>query len=217
MVAHAPDQPEWPQALPGFEHIARKWDSANGVCVARILPGEFYVTRSDEVITTVLGSCVSACIRDPDTQVGGMNHFMLPGDNGKQADSAHDMHSLETRYGIAAMEQLINEILKLGSRKHRLEVKLFGGGKVMAMELASIGKRNIEFVRGFVRMEGLAVAAEDLGGPQPRKIKFFPQTGKVMVRRLPTMQSQAVAAQDKSYASTLGNNKEIPGAIELFD
>lgn len=212
----APDRQQWPEALPAFRDIARSWDSAHDLCSARILPGEFYVTRSDEMITTVLGSCVSACIRDPDTGVGGMNHFMLPGDSGKPHDKWGGEDSLVTRYGVAAMETLINEILKQGSRRNRLELKLFGGGRVLAMDTMNVGQRNIDFVRSFVDMEGMLVAAEDLGGPYPRKVNFFPRSGKVMVKRLRSLQNRTVAAQEKQYESTLGA-KEIPGEIDLFD
>lgn len=216
MSSHSLDRQEWPEALPAFCHIARQWNAKFGLCAARILPGEFYVTRNNEIITTVLGSCVSACIRDPDTGVGGMNHFMLPGDNGRQHGQWGGAGCLVTRYGVAAMETLINEIIKQGSRKNRLELKLFGGGAVLQMEKNKIGQRNIDFIRDFARAEGMAVAAEDLGGPWPRKVKFFPRSGKVMVRRLHSLQVQTVVAQEKKYETTLGN-KEIPGEIDLFD
>ena len=118
---------QWPEVLPGFGHISRIWDSTQNLCASKILPGEYYVTCHDEIITTVLGSCVSACIRDPSTGVGGMNHFMLPGDTTKRLDQWAGRDSLATRYGIAAMETLVNDILKLNARKSRLELKLFGG------------------------------------------------------------------------------------------
>lgn len=215
MCALAVDAQGWPQALPAFKHIARQWDAKLGMCAARILPGEFYVTRGEEVITTVLGSCVSACIRDPDTGVGGMNHFMLPGDNGARHDQWSGLGCLETRYGVAAMENLINEVLKQGSRKSRLQLKLFGGGKVMAMEANNVGQRNIDFVTNFVSAEGMTVASKDLGGPWPRKVKFFPRTGKVMVKRMEPLQCQSVLEQEKQYESTLGS-REAPGEIDLF-
>ena len=183
--------------------------------MTKILPGEYYVTTQNEIVTTVLGSCVSACIRDPVTGVGGMNHFMLPGDaatslNGWGTDK------LETRYGIAAMENLINDVLKQGSRKNRLEVKLFGGGRILDMNVNDVGDRNISFARDFVIAEGLEIAAEDLGGPHPRKVNFFPRTGKVMIRRLRSVQKQSVAESERQYAQTL-DAKPDSGDIELFD
>src|SRR5262245_58243890 len=111
--------------VPGFEHIQQSFDSSIGQWAAKILPGEYYVTRGDEAITTVLGSCISACIRDPISGAGGMNHFMLPEDSGgPQAGNKwlDPVAGLATRYGSHAMESLINGLLKLGSRRERLEV-----------------------------------------------------------------------------------------------
>lgn len=201
--------------LPGFDHISRIWNSQEELCVSRILPGEYYVTRHDEIITTVLGSCVSACVRDLDSGVGGMNHFMLPGNTGKSMDTWGGKDCLATRYGIAAMENLINDILKQGAQKTRLEVKLFGGGKVMAMEINRVGERNAQFAQEFVRTEGLLSVAEDLGGPFPRKVNYYPKTGKVLVRRLRALQKKTIANQDRDYEASL-RKKEIPGEIELF-
>ncbi len=216
MSTVARNRDKWPEVLPGFEHITRIWDSAQNLCASKILPGEYYVTCRDEIITTVLGSCVSACIRDPLSGVGGMNHFMLPGNTSKKLDQWGGNDCLETRYGIAAMETLINDILKQGARKDRLELKLFGGGKVLAMDVNNVGDRNVQFVRQFVKTEGLATVAEDLGDVYPRKVNYFPKTGKVMVRRLRAIQNQAIAMQEKKYVTTLGK-KEVPGEIDLFD
>jgi len=201
--------------LPGFDHILRMWDARQNLCASKILPGEYYVTGHEEVITTVLGSCVSACIRDPDTGFGGMNHFMLPGNEAKNLGKWGGEDCLATRYGIAAMENLINDLLKQGARKSRLELKLFGGGKILDMGINNVGGRNVEFAKEFAQTEGLVPLAEDLGGPYPRKVNYFPKTGKVMVRRLRSIQKKAVLDQDKRYESIL-NKKEIPGDIELF-
>lgn len=203
------------EILPGFGHITRIWDSKENCYASKILPGEYYVTCQDEIITTVLGSCVSACVRDPAAGVGGMNHFMLPGDRTKRLDQWAGQDSLATRYGIAAMEMLVNDLLKQGARKDRLELKLFGGGKVLAMDINDVGNRNIQFVREFIKTEGLVAVAEDLGGTHPRKVNFFPKTGKVMVRRLRALQNRAIADREKKYAVTL-SRKEVPGDIELF-
>ena len=203
------------KCLPGFEHIAQSWDNAQNIATAKILPGEYYVTVNDEMITTVLGSCVSACIRDPDTGVGGMNHFMLPGDTGRNMGQWGGKDCLETRFGVAAMENLINDILKQGSRKSRLEVKLFGGGEVLKMETSNVGLKNVDFVRDFVRAEGLAVSAEDLGGPHPRKVNFFPKTGKVMMRKLRAVHKSTIADQEQQYAKKIIKPQNT-GSIDLF-
>ena len=202
---------QWPTPIVGFEHISRSWDAANDVCSAKILPGEYYVTRSPEMIQTVLGSCVSACIRDLDTGVGGMNHFMLPEANGSGGGS----WKMETRYGLAAMESLINDILKQGARKSRLEIKLFGGGEILNMQTSNVGSRNVEFALDFMRVEGFNVVSQDLGGPHPRKVMYFPENGKVMVRKLRSIQAQAVCDQERQYESKI-DNKTQSGEIELF-
>src|SRR5690606_35591093 len=127
-------------ALPGFEHISRYWDDQHGCVSAKILPGEFYVTRHDELLVTVLGSCVTACIRDRETGVGGMNHFML-------AEGGDDLVGPSARYGVYAMEILINHLLKNGARRQNLEAKVFGGGRVLSsLAGAMIGERNADFV-----------------------------------------------------------------------
>ena len=216
MSAVSQNRQTWPDILPGFDHVSRIWDATQNLCAAKILPGEYYVTTNEEIITTVLGSCVSACIRDPVSGVGGMNHFMLPGDTTKNLEQWAGSDSLATRYGIAAMETLINDILKQGSRKDRLELKLFGGGRVLAMDVNNVGERNAQFARQYLETEGLVVVAEDLGGTYPRKVNYFPKTGRVMVRRLRSLQNKAIADQEKSYASNMGR-KQIPGEIDLFD
>jgi len=173
------------------------------------------VTRNDEVVTTVLGSCVSACVRDVRLNVGGMNHFMLPldGTNGESVWGA--AVSAATRYGNVAMERLINDILKLGGRRQDLEIKLVGGGKVLADMTTDIGARNIEFVREYVRDEGFNVAVEDLGDSYPRRVVYFPQTGRMRVRKLTTVRDPGLVAQEREYLQKLGANA-VDGEIELF-
>ena len=158
-----------PPVLPGFGHINRYWDPHEAGFTAKILPGQYYVTLHEEIVVTVLGSCVSACIRDRVFGIGGMNHFMLPDSGGASADAGHG-HPMDeaARYGAYAMEMLINEILKNGGCRQNLEVKITGGGRMLA-NMSDIGRRNIDFVRKFLATESLEVAAEDLGDIYPRK------------------------------------------------
>lgn len=200
-----------PAPLSGFSHIKRFWDKASMELTARVLPGEYYVSTTDEVITTVLGSCVSACIRDPVVGIGGMNHFMLPNGSGV---GMGDGNSAATRYGVFAMEHLINDILKHGGRRSRLEIKLFGGGKVLAA-MTDVGSRNIEFVREFLHTEALAVAAEDLGGPYPRRVNYYPLTGRVRMKKLRTAHTSEIAKQEAAYMHTL-EERPVVGEIDLF-
>ena len=205
-------RPEAPAVLPGFEQIQRFWEPDTQRWTVKILPGEYYVTRSDEAITTVLGSCISACIRDPVMRIGGMNHFMLPEDN-----SLRDQRTpvgLATRYGSNAMESLINDVLKLGGLRDRLEIKVFGGGRVLA-HMTDIGARNIDFVRGYLTTEGLRTNAQDVGGEQPRKVVYYPTEGRVRVRKLRPIENRGVSDREKLYMDSL-DSKNDGGDIELF-
>jgi chemotaxis protein CheD len=205
-------RPEAPAVLPGFEQIQRFWEPDTQRWTVKILPGEYYVTRGDEAITTVLGSCVSACIRDPVMRIGGMNHFMLPEDNSVR--DQREPVGLATRYGSNAMESLINDVLKLGGLRERLEIKVFGGGCVLK-NMADIGARNIEFVRHYLGTEGLHTNAQDVGGEQPRRVVYFPTEGRVRVRKLRPIENRGVSDREKLYMDSLGS-KNDGGDIELF-
>ena len=133
-----------------------------------------------------------------------MNHFMLSGNARNNSGQWGDSDCPATRYGIAAMEMLISGILKQGSQKDRLQVKLYGGGKILTLKADNAGERSVQFVKQFLEAEGIPVVAEDLGGTHPRRVNYFPKTGKVMVRRLRSSQNQAISDQEKKYKSTLG-------------
>jgi chemotaxis protein CheD len=179
---------------------------------AKILPGEYYFTGKDMLIVTVLGSCVSACIRDRSSGVGGMNHFMLP-DGGGDADSPV---SASMRYGTYAMEILINDLLKAGARRENLEAKVFGGGNVLRGFVAiNVGERNAQFVRDYLKAENIRITAEDLNDIHPRKVYFFPRTGKVLVKKLKQMNNNTLVNREQDYASRLQTSK-VSGDVELF-
>ena len=179
---------------------------------AKILPGEYYFTGKDMLIVTVLGSCVAACIRDRVSGVGGMNHFMLP-DGGGDADSPV---SESMRYGTYAMEILINDLLKAGARRENLEAKVFGGGNVLRGFIAiNVGERNALFVRDYLKAENIRITAEDLNDIHPRKVYFFPRTGKVLVKKLKQMNNNTLVNREQDYASRLQTSK-VSGDVELF-
>ncbi|MEI6320936.1 MAG: chemoreceptor glutamine deamidase CheD [Pseudomonadota bacterium] len=178
---------------------------------AKLLPGEFYVTGSDMVLVTVLGSCVSACIRDARNGVGGMNHFMLP-----EGGSLDEVANASARYGTYAMEVLINTILKQGGRRANLEAKVFGGGNVLeGLTVANVGHRNAAFVREFLKIEGIPLKAQDLEDIYPRKVYFFPRTGRAMVRKLKASADSALIAREREYRRRLVA-QPASGAVELF-
>ena len=202
-----------PLSLPGFEHIKRTWKDSFDASSARLNPGEYYVTKNGEAIYTTLGSCISACIRDRVTGVGGMNHFMLPASADDGGWKAAGLGSA-TRYGNFAMEHLINEILKNGGSRKNLEVKLFGGGRIIA-NMTDVGMRNIEFAKDYIKTEGLQVTSEDVGDVFPRMVVYFPVSGKVRVKRLRSLHNNTIVEKETQYLHTI-EEKPISGDIELF-
>lgn len=198
--------------IKGFEHVNRYWDPRMRIPAAKILPGECYVSKTGEMIVTVLGSCIAACIRDRKIGVGGMNHFMLP----IQHSTGGGAIVSELAYGNWAMEFLVNEIIKQGGRKSNMEVKLFGGGNVMStFSHIDVGGRNIDFVLKFVEQEGLNVIAKDLGSDCPRKVLYFPDTGAVKLRRLKTQANDTIEQREREYFQSV-NKKPDAGDVELF-
>jgi chemotaxis protein CheD len=188
----------------------RFYDSASASWIVKVFPGEYYVTsKADEVLVTVLGSCVSACIRDPRLGIGGMNHFMLA-EGTRGGWGANE----STRYGNFAMEKLINELLKAGCSRESMEIKVFGGGNVTDTNNA-IGTQNAEFVLRYLKDEGLRFAAQDLGGQQPRRIHYYPSTGRVVRRLLGGNETFNVTREETEYAQSL-RSKKTAGDVELF-
>ena len=159
----------------------RFFDAASAAWMVKVFPGEFYVTnKSDEVLVTVLGSCVTACIRDPFAGVGGMNHFMLPQHNSGSLGRRSEIDPLRHfRHGKARQRTV-----KAGCSRERMEIKVFGGGNVTDTS-NEIGTENAEFVLRYLAAEGLRCAAQDLGGTQPRRIHYYPgdrQSGAAIAR-----------------------------------
>lgn len=178
---------------------------------AKILPGEYYATARDMLLVTVLGSCVAACVRDPSSGIGGMNHFMLP-----EGGDPHNPLSASARYGGYAMEMLINQLVKLGANRGRLEAKVFGGAAVLrGFTTVNVGEANSEFVIDYLRTERIRVVAQDLLGPHPRKVYYFPASGRVMVKKLKTVHNNTILLREQEYDSRL-RAEQIAGEVELF-
>ncbi len=197
-----------PPCLPGFEGARRYWDRIRNCPAVKLFPGDYYVTREAELLVTVLGSCVSACIRDPVARVGGMNHFLLP--DGEPDDCL----SAATRYGSHAMERLVNDILRWGGRRERLEVKIVGGGRILA-GTTDVGARNVAFVRAYLQREGLSLLGEDVGDVVPRKVVYCPVSGKVRVRRLRSLHNQTLVARERAFMDRV-SAEPVAGEVELF-
>lgn len=191
------------------------FDSAFQCAAVKVLPNEYYVAAGEDImISTVLGSCVAACVRDPHAGVGGMNHFMLPeGDIDSPA-------SATMRYGAFAMEVLINELLKAGATRARLEAKVFGGGAVLsAMQQMNIGERNARFVLNYLQLEGIPVLAQDLGDVHARRIGYFPRDGRVMVRKMAPHHHKGealIAQREQAAAQAARANAQTPPRVERF-
>jgi chemotaxis protein CheD len=170
-----------------------------------IYPGEYYVSPND-VIATVLGSCISVCIKDTKTGMGGMNHFMLPGD----VRSEDIFLSASAKYGMFAMEQLINDLLKRGGSQKHFQAKVFGGGHVLNFRKTdgNVPESNIDFVRAFLKMEQIEIVKEDVGGYTGRKVLFFPDTGKVLLKRLKSTVDSKIIEAEQAYKTKLFQDKD---------
>ena len=188
------------------------FDPQFGCDAAKILPGEYYASGRDMVIVTTLGSCVAACLWDDALKIGGMNHFMLP-DSGA---SGSDLFGDSGRYGIFAMELLINQLIKMGAQKRRLRAKVFGAGNVLqSLASSNVGERNAEFVETFLVTERIPILASDLLDVWPRKVYFFPTSSRVLVRKLTTLSNDTISARERDYRHQLAKEK-AGSAIELF-
>ncbi|MDH5517293.1 MAG: chemoreceptor glutamine deamidase CheD [Gammaproteobacteria bacterium] len=209
-MALSDDKHRLHKALPEFEGIKRYWDKTNDCVAAKILPGEYYVSVTNELITTVLGSCISVCIRDPKNGIGGMNHFMLPKDNSNDGSIVSDA----ARYGNYAMEHLINDILHYGGERRNLEFKVFGGGKVLDMKM-NIGQKNIDFVFEYLKMENFSVLTDDVGDIYPRKVNYFPKTGVARVKKLKKLHNQTIITRENRYLDEI-KKAPVVSDVELF-
>ncbi|MCB2187272.1 MAG: chemoreceptor glutamine deamidase CheD [Deltaproteobacteria bacterium] len=163
-----------------------------------IKPGEYYVTNRDEIIATVLGSCISVCLKDEANHVGGMNHFMLPGDF-----TLEDvLNNPSARYGMYAMELILGDMIKMGSDRRMLTAKVFGGGHVLhsvPRARNSVPQANIQFVTSYLTMEGIPVTNSDVGGGYGRKVLFLPRSGKVLVKQLKSEVDRKLADRERRY------------------
>jgi len=179
----------------------------------KVLPGEYFVHHEDLPIMTTLGSCIAACLWDRDRRIGGLNHFMLPEGGGSSVGAGGD----SGRYGSYAMEVLINEMMKRGAHRGSLEAKVFGGGQVIGgMSTMNVGQRNTDFVLDYLKTERIPVMSKDVLDIYPRKVCFFPASGRAMVKRLAATHSDGIVAQDREAASKLRPVAQSGGSVDLF-
>ncbi len=182
-----------------YRHYNRRFDRE----VAIIHPGEYLATDEDIIISTVLGSCIAVALHDASTGLGGLNHFMLPGEL-----HGHDFYTEESgRYGMYAMELLINDMLKAGARRDRLVAKVFGGGHVLSTSAGNIPDSNITFALEFLETERIPVASSDVGGTDARKILFFVTSSRVLLKRFGGQKTAPVQREERAYLSRIQRPK----------
>ena len=194
-----------------FGHIRRIQDTRFPYEVAVILPGEYFVSQEPKVVYTVLGSCISVCLRDPFANVGGMNHFMLAAPT---REGGQDSWAESGRYGSFAMEMLINEILKRGGNKNRLEAKVFGGGKIYDGTI-DIGAKNAAWALDYLEREGVPLMKANVGDVCPRKVYFFTDSGKVLMKKLDRVVAKTVAEEEEQYQAKL-QQAPVQSDVTLF-
>lgn len=175
----------------------------------KVLPGEFFVFDEEILIMTTLGSCIAACIWDRERRIGGMNHFMLP-DGGGGAEGG--------RYGSYAMELLINELIKRGATRSTMEAKVFGGGAVISgMSSLNVGERNTKFVLDYLATERITVVSKDVMDIYPRKVCFLPVSGKALVKRLASTNTEMLEAQERAASRAATTPAQTGGgSVDLF-
>ena len=190
----------------------RYFDRDFKIEAVKILPGQYYAAAGQGAITTVLGSCVATCLWDPLARIGGMNHFMLPGDGDTGASPAKP----SARFGVYAMEVLINEMIRIGADRRRMVAKVFGGGRVLqGFDSLDVGAKNSQFALEFLTTETIPVLAQDLLGSCARKVNFFPETGKVQLKQLQILPNDTVQLREREYLSRLDVNAG-GGEVEIF-
>lgn len=194
-----------PDPLPNFSHIMRYWDAPRKHVIAKILPGQVYVTKSHEVITTTLGSCIAVCMRDPINKIGGMNHFKLPAADGRLRSSN------DANYGRYAMDLLINEIMKNGGLRQNLECQVFGGGRVIPSIDSDIGDINIIFINQYLKEERLPVIHRDTGGASGIQVYFHPITGHTYSTRLDGSVTEKIRLEERRYMQQINDEIESSG------
>jgi chemotaxis protein CheD len=192
----------------------RSFQDPSGATLVSVAPGDHYVTQDpNEIVVTLLGSCVAACARDTVSGVGGLNHFLLP------SGDAHDVNQggdEAMRFGDYAMEMLLNSIYRRGGQRGRIEFKIFGGARVLGgASMLKIGEQNIAFVEHFLRTEGFPIAARSVGGTAPRRLRFHPASGRAWVQELDKITAASITTEEEIYRRKIARAKPA-GDVEFF-
>lgn len=199
-----------------FEAPISYYDKRFATDAVKLLPGQYFVTTQNKMLVTVLGSCVAACLFDPVSGIGGMNHFMLPSVN-KTAEEFDKMQGMAAKYGVHAMELLINDLVKAGASKKRIKAKIFGGGKVVPSFVQNdVGRFNAEFVTQFLNTERIPILASDLCDTYARKIYFFPNDGNVLMKRIHELNNATIIERESQHRWEL-SARAPSGSVDLFE
>lgn len=178
-----------------------------------LMPGEMAACRGEHGYVTLLGSCVAACIYDSQSGVGGMNHFLLP--ESGDIDPTHAGWAQAARYGNHAMELLINQTLELGGQRPQLCAKVFGGAAVLSRISSLVGERNVNFVETYLRLEGIPIVAQQVGGSLARQVFFFPRSGEAFVRQVQATETAALVQREQAFEQKIQAEKP-QSSIYLF-
>ena len=179
-----------------------------------LMAGDYFATQNGEVLYSVVGSCIATCIYDIKREVAGMNHFLLPG-----MVHPDEMLSSELgRYGMFAMELLIGELIKLGARREGLRAKLFGGGNVLEFRNneGNVTRSNIRFAKKYLQLEGILTVKEDLGGNSGRKILFFTDSGRVLLKRFDIRKDRQFLQNEEAYKRRIFRKRPGKSPVMLF-
>ena len=196
-----------------FSHIRMVVDGRFPHKVAQVLPGQYFASKEPTIVYTILGSCISACINDPVAKVGGINHFMLAEPQTK--DGRNDSWGESARYGNYAMELLLNEIMKMGGIKKRMEVKVFGGAKLYDSS-QNVGGRNAEWIMKYLELEGFNIVKCDVGDIYPRKIYYYTETGRILMKKIMRMRNKTILIREEEYKLSLIEKKAREDDVTLF-
>jgi chemotaxis protein CheD len=208
LVTSARKEPSADSDILGFVSLKRRFyfDPRLNATMVWVGQGDFYVTQNpNEVLTTILGSCVAVCVRDPDMHIGGINHFLLPEAGAAKSGTITN----DLRYGSYSIERLINTIMAHGGRREKLEIKIFGASSI-SLDNAQIGETNAKFVEDYFNREGLSVLAKDLRGQLPRRLMYYPSTGKAMVAYTRDASANKIFAIERKLASTSNSTPAKP-------
>jgi len=192
-----------------------KFDTKFDMEMVTIFPGEYHATREQRVIFTVLGSCIAVAMFDPIRKIGGMNHFMLPFTINEECFYL----SKSGKYGMYAMELLINELLKLGAARSVIKAKVFGGGNVLQNVKdfsGSVPENNIKFALEYLNAEGIPIVAQDVGGTEARRVFFFTDTAKIRLKRISRTLVQPLESDELEYLQKIRREKAAAGKVTLF-